>query len=162
MSAQLSDDELASLACQEAKLTHWDPLAGRVSAAAVVICRALVRGEDWEASLLRASTHCDQLIQGWWKGRDEPPLSPCGFAPEVLRAAVFFVGTSRDYGIALNRSLEFAGPANYCPVLVGAIGGARWGASRIPEERLPKSAILRRVESVSDALAATWRRCAEE
>lgn len=162
MSAYLPDDELPVLACQEAKLTHWDPLAGRVSAAVVVLCRALVRGEEWDTCLHKASKHCDVLIQGGGESRTVPRLSPCGFAPEVLRAAAFFAGSSRDLETALARSVDFAGPANYCPVLVGAIGGARWGASRIPQAWLTRSPILQRVESVSDSLAATWRRFVEE
>jgi hypothetical protein len=33
----------------------------------------------------------------------------------------------------LQKSIEFAGPANYCPVLVGSLAGARWGASSISD-----------------------------
>jgi hypothetical protein len=43
----------------------------------------------------------------------------------VLRAAVFFVGTPVCFTEALERSLAFAGLANYCPVLVGALASAR-------------------------------------
>lgn len=158
MSAHLPDEELPALARQEAKLTHWDPLAGNVSAAVVLLCRALVRGEEWDTCLLKAGKYCDVLNQGSWQGRAVPPISRSGLAPEVPRAAVLFVGTSPDLETALARSGEFAGPANYCPVLVGAIGGARWGASRIPQAWLKRGAILQRVESVADALAAPWRR----
>ncbi len=162
MSAHLPDDELPMLARQEARLTHWDPLAGKVSAAVVVLCRSLVRGEDWKTSLFKAGRHCDGLNQEADGDKTGPALSPGGFAPEVLRAAVFFVGNSADMETALTRSVEFAGPANYCPVLVGAIGGARWGASQIPPAWLPRAPILQRVQSVSESLAAAWRNCAGE
>lgn len=157
MSAHLPDDELPMLAFQEARLTHRDPLAGKVAAAVVVLCRALVRGERWDLCLRKASRHCDVVSPEAWEGGTEPRLSPSGFAPEVLQAAVFFVGTCRDLETALARSLAFAGPANYCPVLVGAIAGARWGASRIPPSCLRTSPILRRVELAADALSASWR-----
>jgi len=79
-----------------------------------------------------------------------------GFAPDVLRAAVYFVGTSEDFAEALERSLAFAGPATYCPVLVGAIAGARWGASTIAPSSLAHVDILSRVRPVAEALAAGW------
>jgi hypothetical protein len=72
----------------------------------------------------------------------------------VLRAALHFVGTSSCFAEALNGSLAFAGPANYCPVLVGAIGGARWGASAISQSALAHVDILPRVKTAAEALAA--------
>jgi len=79
-----------------------------------------------------------------------------GFAPDVLRAALHFVGTSVCLAEALGRSLAFAGAANYCPVLVGAIGGARWGAAAILHPTLAHVAILPRVRAAAGVLAAGW------
>jgi ADP-ribosylglycohydrolase len=56
----------------------------------------------------------------------EGPGNNGGFAPDVLRAAVYCVGTSGCFAETLERSLAFAGPSNYCPVLVGAIAGSRY------------------------------------
>ena len=74
----------------------------------------------------------------------------------MFRAAVYFIGTSACFPEALERSLSFAGPANYCPVLVGAVGGARWGASAIPQQSLAHVDILPRVKATAEALAADW------
>ncbi len=52
--------------------------------------------------------------------------------------------------------MDFAGPANYCPVLVGAIAGARWGASAIPMSLLAHVDILPRVCEPAEALAEGW------
>ena len=52
-------------------------------------------------------------------------LSRSGFAPDALRAAVHFTGASESFDAALAAALRFAGPGNYCPVLVGAVAGAR-------------------------------------
>jgi hypothetical protein len=52
----------------------------------------------------------------------------------------------------------FAGPANYCPVLVGTIGGARWGSSAIPHQALAHVDILPRVEICAHGLVAGWAR----
>jgi ADP-ribosylglycohydrolase len=86
----------------------------------------------------------------------EGPGNNGGFAPDVLRAALHFVDTSGNFAEALERSLAFAGAANYCPVLVGAIGGGRWGASTIPPSSLAHVDILPRVRTSAEALAAGW------
>jgi hypothetical protein len=74
----------------------------------------------------------------------------------VLQAAVHFVTTNVSFDTALDATLRFAGPANYCPVLVGAIGGARWGGRAIDDSRLQHCRDRRRVEAVAKALAAEW------
>jgi len=84
-------------------------------------------------------------------------LNRGGFAPAVLAAAVHFVGSSDTFDTALDASLQFAGPANYCPVLVGSIGGARWGASSIGDKMLDHCDILVRVRSAAASLASQWR-----
>jgi len=42
-------------------------------------------------------------------------------------------------------------------VLAGAIAGARWGASQVPQTLLGTGPILERVEHAADSLASTWR-----
>jgi ADP-ribosylglycohydrolase len=153
MALFLPDEELAGCALREARLTHHHPLAGDVAAAVAVLCRALIRGEHW-----------DSAVSGAAAGRLRPtiqaldlaspaPLSPGGFAPEVLRAAVHFVACHDTFADALSASLAFAGPANYCPVLVGAVAGARWGATAITANLLPKCSLMIRVRSAAEVLA---------
>ena len=64
--------------------------------------------------------------------KERPKLSRGGFCVHSLEAALFFVGSSDSFDAAVRQSLEFAGPDNYCPVLVGALAGARFGAQAIP------------------------------
>jgi ADP-ribosyl-[dinitrogen reductase] hydrolase len=47
MHAAVADDDLAGCAKAEARLTHFDPLAGEVAAAADGLCRSLIRGVRW-------------------------------------------------------------------------------------------------------------------
>jgi ADP-ribosylglycohydrolase len=124
MAACLADNDLAAAAREEAALTHWHPLAGDVAAATVVLCRALVRGSRWAAALEIAShgRRHEMAAALLDPARDE--LSRGGFAPAVLHAAVSFVQTQASFSDALDAAVAHAGPANYCPVLVGAIGGA--------------------------------------
>ena len=73
-------------------------------------------------------------------------------APANVRLVVS--AASKD--AALTTSLTFAGPANYCPVLVGSIGGARWGAGGIRAEHLAHCRDLTRVEKAGNVLAPGW------
>jgi ADP-ribosyl-[dinitrogen reductase] hydrolase len=146
MCAAVAADDLGGCALAEANLTHHDPLAGEVAAAVNKLCRALIRGVVWQDAVRDAGSFATP----------EGPGSNVGFAPDVLRAALHFVGSSARFTEALDRSLAFAGPSNYCPVLVGAVAGARWGASAIPPPVLAHVEILPRVRAAADALAAGW------
>jgi ADP-ribosylglycohydrolase len=146
MLAAIADTELPVCAMAEARLTHYDPVAGEVAAATNKLCRALVRGDCWDVAVRQCG-----LVAS-----DDGPGNNGGFAPDVLRAALHFLGTSSQFAEALERALVFAGPSNYCPVLVGAIAGARWGASDIPSSALAHVDILPRVRASADDLAARW------
>jgi ADP-ribosylglycohydrolase len=152
----LSDDELSGCALREARLTHQHPLAGDVAAAVAVLCRALIRGEPWDGALAVARAGRLPLTVHAPDGNNPYPLSPTGYAPEVLRAAVHFVAGHDSFADALSASLAFAGPANYCPVLVGAIAGARWGATAIPPELLRGCGLVIRVRDAAEVLAMEW------
>jgi ADP-ribosylglycohydrolase len=159
MAAFLPEDQLPRIACQEAALTHLHPLAGDVSAATVVLCRALIRGIPWGEALAMAEADRNPETRQALREARASSGGKGGYAPEVLQSSVFFVTQSRDFREALFESLRFAGPANYCPVLVGPIAGARWGVDAINPEllahlRVPE--ILPRVEKTAAALASGW------
>jgi ADP-ribosylglycohydrolase len=103
----------------------------------VTLCRALVRGLAWDAARSLAAR----------------PRDACGrgcFAPEALAAAVHFVGAADGFAVALEPSLRFAGPANYCPVLVGALAGARWRAAAVNPGALAHCEIQPRVREAAE------------
>lgn len=156
--ASIPDSELPEAAASEALLTHRHPLAGDVAAAVVRLCRALIQDASWSVALGVAGEGRNEETRRSLGGSTLTDLSPSGYAPDVLMAAVHFVGTSPSFPIALARSVDFAGPANYCPVLVGSIGGARWGRNRIEETSLHHHPeILARVQAASNALAVGWK-----
>ena len=74
----------------------------------------------------------------------------------MLAAAIFFVHNGVSFDDALQKSIEFAGPENYCPVLVGSLAGARWGASSISDRWLTDVRNIGRIKEVSFALASEW------
>lgn len=152
----LDDGNLRDAAVQEAALTHFDPLAGDVSAAVVVLCRSLIIGDAWADALALAARGRKELTQRALCVAERATLSTGGYAPNVLAAAIHFVDRHRDFGSALDASFEFAGGGNYCPVLVGAIGGARWGQRSVPAERLQHAELLPRVRAAAECLAESW------
>lgn len=158
MCAAIEDAALADAAVKEAELTHRHPLAGETAAAVVCLCRALMRGTPWPHALPRAAEGRCAEIRSALEVSATKRLSRSGFAPDVLCAAVHILDASASFPIALARAIEFAGPANYCPVLVGSIGGARWGRGQIERQSIEHHGdILPRVEAVALALAAGWR-----
>ncbi len=156
MAAFLPDDDLVQCATGEARLTHLHPLAGDVAAAVAVLCRSLVRRPDWDEAITRAKEGRSHETVAALMIDTTGPLDPSGFAPEVLRAAIRFVVENTTFERALAASIRFAGPANYCPVLVGAIGGARWGASSIPADLFSHCDMLHRLAGAADRLALDW------
>lgn len=134
----ITDYELAEIARQEAKLTHFHPLAGDVSAATVILCRKLIHGENLETALKSMNT------ENWL----DRPLSNSGYAPHVFHAAVHFVRESDSFQTALGNALGFAGADNYCPVIVGALAGAMYGASQIPASTLKHCKIIESVQQI--------------
>ena len=157
MATRIRDEDISLSAQRDAKLTHRHPLAGDAAAAVAFLCRALIRGLPWHAAIELASAgRLPETQQALSVGAVEG-LSRGGYAPDVLRAAAFFLHDATSFSVALDRAVDFAGPSNYCPVLVGSIGGARWGRTSIPDSALLHQAkFLERINTVADAMAAGW------
>ncbi len=146
----------ADFAKMEGTLTHHSPLSGDIAAAVVTICSELVRGAVWKEAVEAACVRGTPETQTALTNHQPGSLDPGGFVPDVLAAAAHFVGTSGTFNTALDASLSFAGGANYSPVLVGSMGGARWGASSIADTMLDHCDILPRVRLVAATLASRW------
>jgi len=102
----------------------------------------------------------EQKVINALKVRDElRTLDNGGFAPDVLEAALFWVKNTSNFRDALENSLAFAGKANYCPVLVGAIAGAMYGFSNIEMSKCQhcNSNLRERIGIASQALAELWK-----
>jgi ADP-ribosyl-[dinitrogen reductase] hydrolase len=158
MAAFISDDNLEAAARSEAALTHAHPLAGDTAAAVAILCRKLIRGLSWEEAIAAAARFGPQEVAVALQPDDieRTSLSDGGFAPETLRAAVWHLHHARTLDEALSDSLEFSGPDNYCPVIVGAIGGARWSAGSVPQTELEDHPLARDMRDVAGKLASLW------
>ena len=127
---------------QEAKLTHLHNDASEVSQAVNAICMYLILGHPLEKSLRFGSYFIKNNLNNRFQrvryhSSDEikslsiGDLNDGGYAPDVLIAAIWFLLNTDTFEEALKQSKEFAGVANYCPVLVGSIGGAMYGYNEI-------------------------------
>lgn len=132
---------LAAAAVAEARLTHRHCEALATAAAAALLARQLLSGEgicaacrgclpylhDFDAPETLRVLH---RFSAWSEADEADPPQPThreGFSPLVLESALCFLVSARSFEDALHGSLEFAGPDNFCPVLVGSLGGALFG-----------------------------------
>lgn len=88
-------------------------------------------------------------------------LPLCSYAPAVLEAAIHFINKNSRPEKALAASLKFAGPDNFCPVLVGSFIGAilgRDGVRNVAEHELTTTsrAMLMRLSAAAQLLSSTW------
>ena len=108
----LDEQSLITIIKQEALLTHHDPLASDAAVVGALICRRLLEQKPMVDCI-------NQLInKSMLKDYANEPLSPSGFAPCTLFAALHFASDG-EHG--LSRAFAFAGSENYCPPIVGAI-----------------------------------------
>ena len=108
-------NQLIDLARQEARITHHHPDAGNCSAVMVLICRHLIEGNSWAVSKELVSQNKE--MESTWINIQNAKLNKGGYVLDVMHSAFHFLNTED----ALEKSLKFAGPANYCPVIVGVI-----------------------------------------
>jgi len=149
----VDDSALTEIANSEARLTHRHPMAGAVSGAYLKILRELINGSTenvLDIALETSPVDFRQYLEDQWCN----PPSRGGYAPEVLRAALHFTNTAISFDDALESAVGFAGPENYCPVLVGALAGAKWGDESVSPAHLShcNSALLQRAVETADLL----------
>jgi len=112
---KIPTNKLLDYARQEAKITHYHPDAGNCSAVMALLCRFLLEGHSWTESKDLVSKY--EGLQSTWRNIQNANLNNGGYVLDVMHTAFHFL----DKEDCLNNSLNFAGPANYCPVIVGVI-----------------------------------------
>lgn len=162
MAAYIPDERLTHFAGLETAISHWDPMAGEAAAVVATLCRLMIRGVPWQEAAQEAGfgRSFKVMMALETKTADPAHLKKGGYAPDVLQAAAGFLSTYSSFSEALGAAIEFAGPANYSPVLVGAIGGARAGASGIDLAQVShiEPALADRILACSRPLIETWGR----
>jgi len=108
-------NKLVEYARQEARITHYHPDAGNCSGVMLLLCRYLLKGYSWDESKDLVSKNED--VKATWINIQNADFNNGGYVLDVMHSAFHFL----DREDALNNSLTFAGPANYCPVIVGVL-----------------------------------------
>lgn len=130
--------EFKFLIWQEAQITHLHKEASQVSQAVNAICMYLILGKDFiksiEFGMKFLKTDWSENFPKYISSLTIDDLSDGGYAPDVLVAALWFLNNSSTFEDALDQSKAFAGAANYCPVLVGSIGGSLYGYKKIKSQ----------------------------
>ena len=112
-------NHLIDYARQEAKITHYHPDAGNCSAVMVLLCRYLIDGFSWKETKKLVSENIE--LKNTWKSIINADFNNGGYVLDVMHSAIYFL----DNKDALKKSIDFAGSANYCPVIVGIIENIR-------------------------------------
>lgn len=160
---------LIDSAIKEAKLTHYDPIAGNCSSLVLVLCHLLLNNNTLSESLhqvattphlipLRLNSEINDILNfDPNKPKLGKTLSNGGYSPDVLRAALYFLQTHDTYETALSASIAFAGAENFCPVIVGAIAGVQYGYNSIPDHFMKHPTLMTQLESISDKFIKQWQ-----
>jgi len=132
----LADNELDDAVRELTACTHYHEHAVDSAVAVARLCRRLILGESIHAALTKIGDGLNDDIQRHILNALQSPSGTGGYSHATLQSALYFAITRESFTSAIEDSLVFAGPPNYCPVLVGAIAGARWGAESIDENYL--------------------------
>jgi len=112
---KIPTNKLVDYARKEARITHYHPDAGNCSGVMVLLCRYLLEGYSWDESKDLVSEN--EETKSTWIKIQNANLNNGGYVLDVMHSAFHFL----DKDDALKLSLQFSGPANYCPVIVGII-----------------------------------------
>lgn len=156
MSVHLRDDDIARIAVQEASLTHRHHLASQVSATSVQLVRSLIRGADWFEAITKLENTSAPVICDALKDARKGKIHCDGYSLHVFSSAIHFVTANSNFDEMLEKAGAFSGEENYCAVLAGSFGGARWGASNIPNYWLAGIKELEKIRRLADTLANEW------
>jgi ADP-ribosylglycohydrolase len=173
MASWLSTDELVKAATRETGLTHHHPIAADAAVAMTLVCHDHIMGRDWregDTHRIAATLHGEvaAALNAARVDHAPPPagiaestahLHRGGYSPGTLRAGLYFAQGATNPADALAAAKRFAGPANYCPVLTGALLGAAFGAGAL-DDALLKHHPPRHIAEIKAAawgLARTWR-----
>ena len=107
-------NSLMEAVIEESCLSHYAPLSRNCSIAVNYLCRALIIGKDWKESLQLCHQFIeDEVIQNILKifisdtgqinvNNFRKDLSKGGYAPEVFKAALYFLDSFSSFDASMN------------------------------------------------------------
>jgi ADP-ribosylglycohydrolase len=128
---RIDDKTLFQLSCAEASLTHFSAVAGQIAGLVNLICRRLLKGDEWNDAIKTAFSTAPDLfgeireIQDQYK---QGPLlnryRPLAYSPNTLNTSLYCITDADSFEDALKGANKIE--THYCPTLVGIFAGARW------------------------------------
>lgn len=128
--------ELERWARVDSALTHHDPVAGDACVWFDMTLAALVAGRKRPHSLSRVAVEAEQAIGAGADALAVEAQERLGHAWTALRVGFAAAFRHDDFEPAVVFAANFGGDADTNAAVAGALAGARFGASRIPERWL--------------------------
>jgi len=155
---QRNMDALETASKAEARITHWDEVAGLASAFENAAIAHLVAGDTLEEAFASAATRVrgmegrmDAFVGEIADGR-RPRTAPDDDLMAVLHAAVWSVLTTENFEEALVTAVNLGGYTNTTGAVAGAIAGAHYGEHAMPQRWLSGLRLLDRLEDLAERL----------
>lgn len=154
----IADDDLFEVALKEAKLTHFNPIAGQVAGIINLIIRELRKSADWSKAVAGAfqtpNLHEDiaQVYYGYYRRPNLATNHQPGYAPAVLNAALYYTHKATNAGEAIAEA--HANDKYFSSSLVGVLSGARWGIPHDLYKNLIKDTQLQILRTAANSLAS--------
>jgi ADP-ribosyl-[dinitrogen reductase] hydrolase len=120
-------------------LTHYDPRCRDVCVVFNRVISALVDGDDAGTALDSAQVPVHEAVADARDGvrrRDPATLSNSGFVVHTLAAGLHHGLTAPDAETAVTDAVSMGGDADTLGAVAGAVAGARFGASSLPDRWL--------------------------
>ncbi|CAF1083098.1 unnamed protein product [Rotaria sp. Silwood1] len=156
----INDDTLFQIACDEAQLTHYSNTAAQVSGLTNLICRRLIKGDEWADAIKAAFTTVPNLLgeiqEIQHRYQNDTVLNSrvhAAYAPNTLHTALYCVTKADSFESALKHAYEL--DKLFCPILVGILAGARWGVPLSMLDRCPKDK-LNEIHQIAKCFTDEW------
>jgi ADP-ribosyl-[dinitrogen reductase] hydrolase len=160
------DSRLADVSRESSAITHADPRCTWACAALNIVLSGLVAGDDpaLAANGVVLSMEGDDAVREVVAGvkraveRDEGPdredLSASGYVLDTLETGLYQGLTAPDAEEAIVRAVNMGDDADTVGAVTGAVAGARFGASALPERWLEQLDEAGELRSLADELLA--------
>lgn len=158
----INDDDVFRLSCDEARLTHFSPIAGQVAGLINLICRRLLKGDEWNDAVKTAFSSAPQLLgeiqEILTRYEHETVLKSQGhpaYAPNTLHTSLHCVTKADSFEKAVSLANETE--PYYCPTIVGILAGARWA---VPQSMLANSQqdTLDEIRDLAKCFSGEWNK----
>jgi ADP-ribosylglycohydrolase len=156
----INDENLFQLSCDEARLTHFSNIAGQVSGLINLICRRLLKGDQWNDAVKTGFATAPNLLgeirEIQTRYEHDAVLKSQGhsaYAPNAFHTSLYCVTHADSFENALESAKKIE--KNHCPTLVGILAGTRWV---VPQSMLINSQkdTLDEIHKVAKCFSDEW------